>query len=138
MVDARLGHLLARQLHDLDYVFREAKMTAFTTFGLSWNSDWEPTILYDLVPISVYDRYQHRPYHVEFRRDREPMFTPFVELEVEKIMGRSFRVMVTRPGAMIWADMVPPDLPFLVSWRPGGGDPGLVWTLTGASDGEWW
>jgi hypothetical protein len=138
LVDARLGHLPTSKLHDLDYAFREARMPAFTTFGLSWNSDWLPTILYDLVPVSVYENYQHRPYHLVFRRERDPVFTPFVELGMEKVMGGSYHVMATRQGSVVWADMVPMDLPFLVSWRPGGGNPGVIWTLSGAFDAAWW
>jgi hypothetical protein len=138
MVDARIGHLSTVRLADLEYALREAGMPAFTTFGLAWESDWVPTVLYGLVPVSTYERYQHRPYRVRFRRERDPVFLPFVDLGVERIVGGSYHVMAPRPGSVTWADMVPLDLPFLVSWRPGGESPGLVWTLTGAFDAAWW
>jgi hypothetical protein len=138
MVDARIGHLLTSRLGDLDYAFREAGMPAFTTFGMAWDSDWVPTTLYDLVPISTYEKYQHSPYHVFFRRERDPIFLPFVDLGMERIAGGSYHVMTLKPGALVWAEMVPLGLPFLVSWRPGGGDAGLIWTLPGAFDAAWW
>jgi hypothetical protein len=138
MVDARIGHLPTSRLGDLDYALREAGMPAFTTFGMAWESDWVPTTLYDLVPVSTYEKYQHGPYHVFFRRERDPVFLPFVDLGLERIIGGSYHTMTPKVGALIWADMVPLGLPFLVSWKLGGEDGGLIWTLSGAFDAAWW
>ncbi|MBU7004214.1 MAG: hypothetical protein HXS50_01510 [Theionarchaea archaeon] len=138
MVDARMGHFTTERLADLDYAFRDAGMAAFTTFGLSWDSDWVPTTLYDLVPISAYENYRHSLYTVSFHRNRPPVFTPFVELGMEKIVGESYHTLVARQGATIWAEMVPIGLPFLVSWGPAGSDPGEFWVTSGAFDRRWW
>ena len=138
MVDARMGHFTTERLADLDYAFRDAGMAAFTTFGLSWESDWQPTTLYDLVPISAYENYGHSLYRVSFNRNRPPVFTPFVELGMEEIVGESYHTMVTRQGATVWAEMVPVGLPFLVSWGPAGSDPGEFWVTSGAFDRRWW
>jgi len=138
MIDARMGHFTTERLADLDYAFRDAGMAAFTTFGLSWVSDWQPTTLYDLVPISAYENYGHSLYTVSFNGNLPPVFTPFVELGMEKIVGESYHTMVPRQGATVWAEMVPIGLPFLVSWGPGGEDPGEFWVTSGAFDRRWW
>jgi hypothetical protein len=136
---ANIEHLLTRQLHDLDHAFREAGMVGAASPGTSWGTAWLPTILYHIMPVSEYRDYARSiPYTVSFRREREPVFTPFVALGMEKVIGNNYHVMVAREGSTIWADMRPNELPWLVSWRPGGGDAGMMWVFTGVFDPPWW
>ena len=136
--DARVQHFTPRQLHDLDYAFREAGITSFSSFGPSWIHAFEPTILYDIVPISEYDFYFPKPWRVVFRRERTPVFTPFIELGMEKVLGSHYAWMKPRQGTVIWADMQPLDLPWLVSWRPGGGNAGIAWVCADEFNTQWW
>jgi hypothetical protein len=134
---ARIQHFVARQIHDLDYAFREAKMAAFcglTGLGIGW----EDPVLLEVIPI--YSRSvspYSRSYRVKFRRDRDPVFTSFLEYGVENVFGNVYTEMYVKPGAKVWGDIVPYDLPWLISWRPGGGDPGMLWTVAHIFDG-WW
>jgi hypothetical protein len=137
--EARIEHFLTRQLHDLDYAFREAGMVGAASPGCSWDSAWMPTILYDLMPVSqYYDYVRLNPYRVVFVREREPVFTPFTELGMEKVTGKNYHYMTPRGGATIWAEMRPNRNPWLVSWRPGGSNAGMMWVFTGTFDAPWW
>lgn len=134
---ARIEHLISRQVHDLDYAFREAEMAAFcglTGLGLGWVGP----ILLEVIPIierevSPY----YRSYRPEFRRNQDPVFTPFLKYGIENVFGNIYTEMYVKQGATVWADIVPYDLPWLVSWRPGGGNPGVLWTVAHIFDG-WW
>jgi len=134
---ARIEHLTVRQVHDLDYAFREAKMAAFcglTGLGLGW----EFPVLLEVIPIferSVSPYF--RSYRVEFRSNQDPVFTPFLKYGIQNVFGNIYTEMYVKPGAKVWGDIVPYDLPWLVSWRPGGGDPGMLWTVAHIFD-SWW
>jgi hypothetical protein len=136
--DARIQHFTGRQLADLDYAFREAGMVSFSSFGPSWIYAFEPTTLYDTLPISDYDFYFPGNWRVDFHTEREPIFTPFIELGVEKVMGNYYAYMKPRDGTTIWADMAPLDLPWLVSWRPGGRNAGIQWACADEFNSQWW
>ena len=136
--DARMEHFLTKQIHDLDYAFREAGMTALSAYSLSWDSAWLPTVLYDVAPLSDYDEHHHfMGYNVEFRQERDPVCLPFIELGMEKVIGNQFDVMVPKQGSLVWADMKPNNLPFMVSWRPGGKNAGMQWAWPN-NFGQWW
>jgi hypothetical protein len=91
------------------------------------------------MPVWQYDYYtENVPYRVVIRDGRDPVFSPFIELGIERIMGNNFHVMSARPGATIWADIQPRGLPWLVSMKPGGGKSGLMWIFTGRFDPPWW
>ena len=134
---ARIEHLISRHVHDLDYAFREAGMAAFcglTGLGLGW----EGPILLEVIPIherSVSPYF--RPYRAKFRGNRDPVFTPFLKYGIENVFGDVYTEMYPKQGAKIWADIIPYNLPWLVSWRPGGGNPGELWTVAHIFDG-WW
>lgn len=132
---AHLEHFTTKQINDLDYAFREAGMASFANFGSEWTNVWEPTVLYYDVPVSEYYQYDRRAYWVKFSEEREPVFTPFIKLGIEKILGVGYHHMTPRQGAVIWADVMPAGLPFLVSWRPGGAKAGMQWVCP---DWEWW
>ncbi len=133
----RIQHFLPRQVHDLDYAFREGEMAAFcglTGLGLGW----EHPVLLEVIPIhersvSPY----HRSYRVRFRTNRHPVFSPFLKYGAEKVFGNVYTEMYIKQGATVWGDIVPYDLPWLVSWRPGGGDPGILWNVAHRFD-IWW
>jgi hypothetical protein len=136
---ANIEYLPPRHFHDLDYAFREAGMVGAASPGTSWGTAWEPTVLYHLMPVSEYRDYVRSvPYTVFFRREREPVFTPFAGLGMEKNIGRNYHVMVAKEGSTTWADMRPNGLSWLVSWRPGGGNAGMMWVFTGTFDAPWW
>jgi hypothetical protein len=46
--------------------------------------------------------------------------------------------MAPKLGSVVWADMAPNGLPWLVSLRLSGGDPGIMWFFTGTFDHTWW
>lgn len=133
----RIEHLLARQVHDLDYAFREAGMAAFCGLtGLELG--WTGPVLLGVIPIHERSVSPHsRSYRAEFRRNRDPVFTPFLDYGIEKVFGNVYTEMYVKHGATVWADIVPYDLPWLVSWRPGGGNPGMLWTVAHVFD-SWW
>jgi hypothetical protein len=142
---ARIHHFLPKQIHDLDYAFREGGITAFNGLDLAWEYAWQPTILHEVVPVS--EHYSVSPYGtstftVRFHRNREPVFLPFLEFGVEEVQGVWFCEMTVKQGATIWADLVQSvasagrDLPWLVSWKPGGGNPGMQWVISHTFD--WW
>jgi hypothetical protein len=135
--DARIQHFSPRQIHDLDYAFREGGMTAIVAPVIMWAYVIEPTVLRDVVPISQKGSLRYVAYQVAFRRDRDPVFIPFLELGIEKAVGSQMSHIVAKQGATIWADVRSQDVPWLVSWRPGGGNPGMQWILAHRFD-DWW
>ena len=109
---ARIHHFSPRQIHDLDYAFREARMGSLSTFGPAWEQVWEVSTLYDTSPAKDYtDEWFHGVFYVRFRRDREPIFTPFIELGMEKVLGDAYHLMVEKQGAVVWGDMLPRNTP---------------------------
>ncbi len=137
--DARLQHFTTKQLHDLDYAFREAGMSSISTFGPAWEQVWEVTTLYDTSPALDYtDQWFHGTFWVRFRRDKDPVFTPFIQLGMEKMLGDAYHLMTEKPGATVWADMMPMQKPWMISWRPGGSKAGLQWVCTDGFNAQWW
>jgi hypothetical protein len=128
-----------RQVHDLDYAFREAGISAMCGLCLGWDYAWEPTILADVVPISKHGSVApfFRGYWVQFRRGRDDVFLPFVQLGIQQVVGDQYCDMATKQGATIWGDIRPYDIPWMVSWRPGGGNAGMQWIVSHTFEG-WW
>ena len=135
--DARIQHFTPTQFHDLDYAFREAGMPSFWSFGPSYGMAIENKILSEALPISAYSGYIHRPWRVVFRRERDPVFLPFISLGMESVPGEAYGAMKTREGSTIWADMEPLDLPWMVSWRPGENG-GVTWVNADELNLYWW
>jgi hypothetical protein len=135
--DARIDHFSPRQYHDLEYVFREAGMASVAVHSLSWDI-WYGTVLFDISPISGYRFRFNSPWRVRFRTNRDPVFLPFVELGIEKVWGAEYGIMDIKQGTIVWADMVPQNTPWLVSWRPGGGNSGMQWVFADKFDLSWW
>jgi hypothetical protein len=133
----RIQHFVPRQVQDLDHAFREGGMAAFcglTGLGIGW----EDPVLLEVIPIherSVSPYY--RSYRVRFRANRDPVFTPFLEYGAERVFGEVYTEMYPKQGSVVWGDVVPYDLPWLVSWKPGGGDPGMIWNVAHRFD-SWW
>jgi hypothetical protein len=140
-----IQHFLSRQIHDLDYAFREAGMACFYALDLAWDYYYEPTILREVVPVSEHNSVSpyYNEYSVRFHRDRDPVFLPFRELGAEQAKGMIFCEMTARQGATVWGYFVQSvasgnrDLPWLVSWKPGGGNPGMQW-IVAHTFGPWW
>ena len=135
--DARIQHFIPRQLHDLDYAFREAGVTAICGLSLAWDSAWVPTILSDLVPISRDENFRYAGYTVDFVRERDPVFLAFLGYGIEKVVGSQLTEMTPKQGAVVWGYMRPQNLPWMVSWRPGGSRAGMQWVVTHTFD-SWW
>jgi hypothetical protein len=133
---ARIDHFTTNQIHDLDYAFREAGMVGIVEHGLDWNMVWTPTILYQLTPIRNLESYRADRWLPAFRREREPVFLPFLDLGIESVIGVGRHTLTLKQGATVWADSQPRDLPFISSWRPVGGDPGILWETNGGF-AEW-
>jgi len=137
--DARILHFTSNQFRDLDYAFREAGMASVTIHGPSWDQVWSVvTTLYELSPVDNFKIRFYEPWRVVFRREREPVFLPFIELGMEKVVGEAYGTMEAKQGATVWADMQPQDVPWLVSWRPGGTDAGMQWVFADKFDAAWW
>lgn len=136
--DARIQHYTPRQFSDLDYAFRDAGVVSYYSFGPSWLHAFEPTIMYQLLPIEEYDFYFHKSWRVVFAEEREPVFTIFKELGMEKVQGDAYAWMKPRMGSLTWAYMQPLDLPWLVSWAPAGSNPGLAWVCGDEFNSQWW
>ncbi len=129
-----------RQVFDLDYAFRQAGMTAICGLAESWDHVWQPTILADLLPVSEHRSVQafvNRPYWVKFRTERDRVFLPFVDLGIEKAFGNNYCLMTARQGTTIWGDIKPAEIPWMVSWRPGGSNAGMQWIVSHTFD-PWW
>jgi hypothetical protein len=77
-------------------------------------------------------------YRVSFRRERDSVLLPFVEFGIEEVVGTAVAEMDVKQGATIWGDIRPQNQPWLVSWEPGGGNPGMQWTLIQWDLGGWW
>jgi hypothetical protein len=135
--DPRLDHFSPRKLQDLVSAFRERGLVSVTAHSLSWNL-WEPSILFDVSPISYYEQLFHVQWRLSFRTGRAPVFLPFVDLGVERTIGGAHGVMRPKQGATTWADIVPQEVPWLVSWKPGGGNPGMQWVFGDKFDPLWW
>ena len=136
--DARIQHFSSTQFRDLDYAFREEMMASVTAHGPSWDHAWSITTLYELSPVDDFNIRFYRPWRVVFRRDRDPVFTPFISLGMERVIGDAYGTMVAKQGATTWADMQPQNVPWLVSWRPGGGNAGMQWVIADKFDASWW
>ncbi len=136
--DARVSHFSPRQFRDLELAFREAGMGSVTVHSLSWDDVWVPTILYDLSPISEYKFRFSESWYVRLRRDREPVFLPFIDLGIEKARGWEFGIMEVKQGATVWGDMYPRGDAWLASWRPGGKAAGMQWVFADKFDVTWW
>ncbi len=136
--DARIQHFTPRQFHDLDYVFREEGMPSLWSFGPAYGQAIQTSILSDTLPVSNHQGHYHRPWRAKFYTDRDPVFLPFVDLGMEKVAGEGFAWVKPREGSTVWAEMVPLDTPFFVSWRPGGAKGGLTWVFADEFDLAWW
>ncbi len=135
--DPRIDHWEVRYFADLDYAFREKGMASFWSFGPSY-SFIASTIFYDILPIHDYHGYYHRAWHIVFEDGREPVFLPFREYNIEKVIGDGYGNMAARLGSTTWAKMQPINLPWMVSWRPGGERAGMAWVLADEFCMHWW
>lgn len=84
----------------------------------------------------------HRPllfrrYQVQFDRGRDPVFTSFIELGIEKVVGDQYYTMEVKQGATIWGMIKPYEIPWMVSIRPGGPNAGMQWLLSHTFE-RWW
>jgi hypothetical protein len=136
---ARFEHFTPGQFQDLHDAFTEEGIVGVASPGTSWDTVWVPTILSEVIPIwGSFNYAPNRPYRVVFRREVEPVFHPFIELGMERVMGNNYHEMNPKRGSTIWADMSSSGLPWLISWRPGGSEAGMFWIFTGIFDVPWW
>ncbi len=111
-------------------------MVSVTVHSLSW-SVWQNTVLLDVSPITDYRFRFESNWRVHFR-EKTPVFQPFVDLGIEKVTGWEYAMIDVRQEAKIWADIVPQNTPWLVSWRPGEGNAGMQWVFGDKFDNSWW
>ncbi len=135
--DPYIDHFTPRQFGDLYSAFTEEGMPSYWSFGPAYGGVIQTTILSDMLPISDYQGYYHRSWRAVFREGQDPVFTPFVELGVENVLGEAYAWMRPRQETVVWADMEPLDLPWIVSWRPGLGG-GIAWVYADEFNLQWW
>jgi len=136
--DPRIDHFTTKQFADLEYVCREAGMPSL--WALSHGAEmWYTATVFDVLPISTIplEGYFHRPWRVAFREGREPVFTPFVALGMESVVGEAYAGMEPRQGAVVWADIEPAGTPWLASWKVDL-RAGLSWATADEFDVTWW
>ena len=136
--DARIQHFTPRQYHDLDSCFREAGLPSVWSFGPAYGQAIENSILSDVLPVSDHNGHYHKNWRVVFRPQQDPVFDPFVELGMERVIGDGYAYVKPRHGSIVWGDMQPLDTPFLVSWRPGGSKGGHTWVFADEYNVLWW
>jgi hypothetical protein len=138
--DARIQHFTSRQFHDLDHAFREAGMASVMVFlgSFLWDWVWEPSILREVAPISRHEKARYDGFRVEFNRQRDPVFLPFLGYGIEEVVGNAVAEMQVKQGATVWGTIRPQNQPWMASWKPGGGDPGMQWTLLQFYLEGWW
>ncbi len=56
---------------------------------------------------------------IDTESDLPPVFTPFIDLGIEKYRGPELDKVNPRPGSTIWARAVPHNTPFYISWEYG-------------------
>jgi len=136
--DPRIDHFTTRQFADLDHVCRKAGMPSF--WALSHGSEtWYVASVFEILPISTIplEGYYHRPWRVVFREERDPVFTPFISLGMEEVVGHAYAYMEPRLGAVVWADVHPGLSAWLASWKV---EPtaGMSWAISDEFDIYWW
>jgi hypothetical protein len=136
--DPRIDHFTTRQFADLDHVCRKAGMPSF--WALSHGSEtWYVASVFEILPISTIplEGYYHRPWRVVFREERDPVFTPFISLGMEEVVGDAYAYMEPRLGAVVWADVHPGLSAWLASWKV---EPtaGMSWAISDEFDIYWW
>lgn len=138
--DARIQHFTSRQFHDLDHAFREAGMASVMVFlgSFLWDWVWEPSILGEVAPISGHENARYDGFRVEFNRQRDPVFLSFLVYGIENVVGNAVAEMQVKQGATVWGTIRPQNQPWMASWKPGGGDPGLQWSLLQFYLDGWW
>ncbi len=136
--DPYIEHFTPRQFSDLHYAFTRDGMPSYWSFGPAYGRVIQGSVLNDVLPISEYEGYYHRPWRPVFRPGRDPVFLPFVSLGMENIPGEAYAAMKPRQGTEIWADMRPLDLPWIVSWQAGGKEGGLAWVYADEFNVYWW
>ncbi len=136
--DPYIDHFNSRQFGDLYYAFTEGGMPSLWSFGPAYGQVIQGSILGDVLPISDHVGYFHKSWYASFRKERDPVFLPFVPLGMEHVVGEAYSRMDPRQGADIWADFRPLNLPWIVSWRPGGKNAGLTWVFADEFNTYWW
>jgi len=136
--DPYIDHFTSRQFGDLYYAFTRGGMPSYWSFGPSYGHIIQNCILNDLIPISDYRGYFHKTWRPVFQREREGVFLPFIPLGMQQIPGSAYAEMKPREGTIIWADMQPLNLPWIVSWRPGGKEAGVAWVYADEFNLDWW
>ncbi len=136
--DPRLDHFTTRQFADLEHVCRDVGMPSF--WALSHGPEnWYTATVFEILPISTIPLvgYYHRPWHVVFFENRDPVFTPFPTLGVDRVIGEAYARMEPRQGAVVWANIRPSISPWLVSWKVDMGA-GMSWAIADEFDNVWW
>ncbi len=136
--DPYIDHFTPTQWGNLHYAFTQAGIPSLWSFGPAYGLVVKPSVLEEILPISDHQGWYHRPWHAVFERDRDPVFLPFVDFGMERVLGAAYAEMQPRQGSVLWAKMQPLNLPFIVSWRPGGSRAGLTWVFGDEFDMAWW
>jgi hypothetical protein len=119
----------------------EGELGTFWTFGPHYGSvascDLQQVIPHEMSRDFNSWAWGHDYYRVLFRRDRPPVFTPFIELGLENVRAYGCGQLTPRPGTVIWGDLVPFGWPWMASWEFGG-QGGLCWVTADDLDHPFW
>ncbi len=103
--------------------------------------EWADTRLSETMPHDYEKLYIKvmRSWTLEINEDPNlpPVFTPFIELGIEKYQGPHLGRIYKKPGATTWARAVPINAPFFISWEYG--EKKARTSVTGHDlDEAWW
>ena len=140
-VDADMSPFNGKQVAAMVDSVREGHVGTFWTFGPHYGSVVSCN-LQQVVPHEMSHNFNQWAwgngfYRVSFRRDRPPVFTPFIDLGIENVRAYGSGRIIPRTGTTIWADMLPFHFPWMVSWKFGG-DGGTCWVAADDLDHPWW
>jgi hypothetical protein len=140
-VDCDMSPFSGKQVSYMLQGIEEGHLGTFWTFGPHYgsvaSSDLQQVIPHEMSKDFNSWAWGHDFYRVIFRRERPPVFTPFVELGLENVRAYGCGQLSPRIGTTIWGDMLPWRWPWMVTWEFGGTG-GLCWVAADDLDHPFW
>ncbi len=140
-VDADVSVFSGKQSQQMYDSIRDGVAGSFFTFGPEFYSV-QSSILGQVVPHDMSKNinmaWTTRSYRVEFVKGLPPVFTPFVELGVERAVGIGCGFLAPRTGTRAWGNLVPRQYgPWILEWKYDDNG-GHCWVAADDLDHSWW